>query len=269
MSPIDVLRLALAEDAPFGDITTEHAVADVEVYGVVIAREEGIMAARPLFESAMELLKLKIEQSVRDGEKFRAGTSLATIRGRARDVLLVERTLLNVLGRMCGIAKLTAEYVRRAGGVPVYDTRKTMPLLRYYDKYAVRVGGGYNHRFTLSEIAMVKDNHKRIAGSVREAVRRLREALPHVPLVVEVESVEELESLRGLDVDWVLLDNMPINVLRDAIPLARMMGFKVEVSGGINLENVSEYAALKPDRISVGALTKSAVPVDVSLEVST
>lgn len=256
------------EDAPFGDITTEYAVADVEVEGVVLAKDGGIMASRPLFESAMELLNLEITPEVGEGEEFRAGTAIATVRGRARDVLLVERTLLNLLGRMCGIARLTAEYVKRADGVPIYDTRKTMPLLRYYDKYAVRVGGGHNHRFTLSEIAMIKDNHKRIAGSVREAVMRLRRALPHVPLIVEVESTEELLSLRGLDVDWVLLDNMPVSTLREAIPLARRMGFRVEVSGGITLANVGEYAALKPDRISVGNLTKAAVPVDVSLEIS-
>ncbi len=261
------MEMALSEDAPFGDVTSEHAVPNVEVEGVVVAKGGGIMAARPLFEAVMGISNLEILQEVEEGEEFQPGTVLATIRGRAREVLLVERTMLNVLGRMCGIAKLTSEYVRRAKGVPIYDTRKTMPLLRYYDKYAVRVGGGHNHRFTLSEIAMVKDNHKRIVGSVREAVMRLRKALPHVPLVVEVESVDELRSLRGLSVDWVLLDNMPVAVLREAIPLARELGFKVEVSGGIDLSNVEEYAALKPDRISVGALTKAALPVDVSLEV--
>ncbi len=268
MDPVEVFRLALREDAPFGDITTPGTVPNGRVRAVVLAKGEGIMAADPLFKAVTRLYpSIGIAQKVRERERFGPGEVLAEISGPAWDVLLIERTLLNVLSRMCGIAHLTAEFVKRAGGVPVYDTRKTMPLLRYYDRYAVRAGGGYNHRLTLSEIAMIKDNHKRIAGSLRDAVRNFRRVRPHTPLIVEVESVEELASLEGLQVDWVLLDNMPIGILKEAIPMAREMGFKVEISGGITLQNVSEYASLKPDRISVGTLTKAALPVDISLEV--
>jgi len=268
MDAVEIFRLALKEDALFGDITTTSTVPNGRIRAVVLAKGEGIMAAEPLFGSVMQLFPpISIHQKVRDREKFGPGEILAEISGPAWDVLLIERTLLNILSRMCGIAHLTAEFVKRAGGVPVYDTRKTMPLLRYYDKYAVRAGGGYNHRLTLSEIAMIKDNHKRIAGSLREAVLKFRRERPHTPLIVEVESVEELVSLEGLRIDWVLLDNIPIVTLKEAVPLARRMGFKVEISGGITLQNVSEYASLKPDRISVGTLTKAALPVDISLEV--
>ncbi|NPA79570.1 MAG: carboxylating nicotinate-nucleotide diphosphorylase [Thermotogae bacterium] len=264
----EMLKLALLEDAPFGDITTESAVPDVPVVGVVLAKASGIMAAEPLFKALHDILPVRIRRKVADGERFGEGDVLAEVEGGAHDVLLLERTMLNLLGRMCGIASLTAEFVRRAGGVPIYDTRKTLPLWRYLDKYAVRMGGGYNHRMSLSEIVMVKDNHKRLAGSLRRAVLNVRERLgEHVPLIAEVESEEELRSLEGLKVDWVLLDNMSPETLRRLIPLARTYGFKVEVSGGITLDNVSEYAALRPDRISVGSLTKAASPVDISLEV--
>lgn len=260
--------MALLEDAPFGDITGRYAVPNVDVAAAIVAREGGILASDPLFEALGRLFpSLAIVRKMEDGDRFREGDTVAELRGRARDVLLVERTLLNLLGRMCGIATLTAEFVKRADGVPIYDTRKTSPLLRYYDKYAVRVGGGYNHRFSLSDVGMIKDNHKRIAGSLRRAVLSFRENAPHTPLVVEVDTYEELLSLEGLPIDWVLLDNMDPETLRKAIPTARRMGFRVEVSGGITLENLPEYAALRPDRISIGAVTKAAKPVDLSLEV--
>ena len=264
----ELIRMALEEDAPFGDITSLSSVPRVRVRAYVLAKSPGVMACKPLLEGFSSVLPVLLKPNLPEGEEFKEGERLIEVEGYSHDVLLMERTFLNLLARMLGVATLTRKFVARSRGVPVYDTRKTLPLWRYLDRYAVRVGGGFNHRFSLSEVAMIKDNHKRIAGSLRKAVQNFRDAHPHTPLVVEVESLSELTSLKGLSVDWVLLDNMDLETLRRAVPLARSMGFKVEISGGITLENVSRYAALGPDRISVGSLTKAAEPVDLSLEVA-
>ncbi|NPB03938.1 MAG: carboxylating nicotinate-nucleotide diphosphorylase [Thermotogae bacterium] len=264
---LDTFKRAVEEDAPFGDLTSESLLSNEKADGYIVAGDGGVMAGRPIFEAVMEGFSIEISQVVRDGNGFKTGDIVAILQGKASDILLIERTLLNLLGRACGIATLTSLFVKRAHPVPIYDTRKTLPLWRRLDKYAVRMGGGYNHRMGLSDVAMIKDNHKRLIGSLKEAVLKFRRLNPHAPLVVEVENEEELRSLEGLSVEWVLLDNMDVETLRYLIPLARDMGFKVEISGGVTLENVGRYASLKPDRISVGALTKSPPHVDFSLEI--
>ncbi len=224
------------------------------------------MAGRLILDEFSELFNFKIE-SLGDGEEFKEGDTIANVKGAGYDVLMCERTLLNILSRLCGIATITREFVKNSSGVPIYDTRKTTPLMRFLEKYAVRVGGGYNHRMSLSEIVMIKDNHKRLAGSVSDAVNMVRKTLgEHAIIEVEVENLEELEEALTLNVDWVLLDNMDVETLRKAMSIAKGK-VKVEISGGVNLDNLSEIVKLKPDRVSVGFITKGAKPIDMSLEI--
>ncbi|MEO0214288.1 MAG: carboxylating nicotinate-nucleotide diphosphorylase [candidate division WOR-3 bacterium] len=259
-----VLR-AIEEDAPFGDITSE-VFKGIKIKAVILAKGDGVFCGDRVLREFERVFDFSVK-SVPDGFGFKYGDVLAEIKGDAYDILLCERTVLNIISKLSGIATLTKRFVDLAGDVPIYDTRKTTPLMRFLEKYAVRVGGGYNHRLTLSEIAMVKDNHKRIAGGIKKAIGMIRERFGrHVYIEVEVENLEELKEALECGVDWVLLDNMDIETLREAINMAKGK-VKVEVSGGVSLENVKEIASLKPDRISVGAITKAAKPIDMSLEV--
>jgi len=259
-----ILR-AVEEDAPFGDITSRAICGDKRIKAVIISKGEGIFCGEEVLKAFAEEFKFEIKGKL-DGEKIKFGEKVAEIVGKCYYVLMCERTILNLISRLSGIATLTRKFVEIAGDVPIYDTRKTTPFLRYLEKYAVRVGGGYNHRMTLSEIVMIKDNHKRVAGGIKNAVEMVRKKLKYAYIEVEVENIEELKEALECGVDWVLLDNMDFESLKKAMEMARGK-VKVEISGGISLENLKEIASLKPDRISVGAITKSVKPLDMSLEV--
>ncbi len=259
-----ILR-AVYEDAPFGDITSKAICGGKRVKAIIISKDEGIFCGREVLKAFSEEFKFEIDGKM-DGEKIAFGERVAQIFGDCYYVLMCERTILNLISRLSGIATLTKKFVEIAGDVPIYDTRKTTPLMRYLEKYAVRVGGGYNHRMTLSEIVMIKDNHKKVAGGIKKAVEMVRKNLKHAYIEVEVENLEELREALEYGVDWVLLDNMDIESLKKAMEIARGK-VKVEISGGISLENLKDIASLKPDRISVGALTKSAKPLDMGMEV--
>ncbi|MCC6011916.1 carboxylating nicotinate-nucleotide diphosphorylase [Candidatus Caldipriscus sp.] len=259
-----ILR-AIEEDAPFGDITSRTICGNKKVKAVIISKGNGIFCGEEVLKAFAEEFGFEI-RGKRDGEEIKFGDEVASILGECYYVLVCERTILNIVSRLSGIATLTRKFVEIAKDVPIYDTRKTTPLMRYLEKYAVKVGGGYNHRMTLSEIVMIKDNHKKVAGGIKEAVDMVRKSLKHAYIEVEVENLEELREALECNVDWVLLDNMDIESLRKAMEMARGK-VKIEISGGVNLENLEEIASLKPDRISVGAITKSAKPIDMSLEV--
>ena len=269
---LEAVRRALDEDLrSTGDITTSTLVPR-EVWGIgrIILREEGVVAGMPLAGMAFRLLdgRARFQPMVKDGEHLPAGTELAVVEGPAAVILEGERTALNFLQRLSGIATMTSRFVALAAphGVEILDTRKTTPGLRVLEKYAVRAGGGRNHRYGLYDGVLIKDNHIAVVGSVGEAVRRAREALgPEVSIEVEVQRLEDLEEAVEAGASVVMLDNLGVEEVSEAVRRAAGR-VKLEVSGGINLENVAAYAATGVNFISVGALTHSARALDISLD---
>ena len=267
----DVAGRALAEDLGSGDLTSE------ELFGVgdrceamILLKEAGIVCGLPVARAAFRKLDeaMEIERLVGEGEVVtEAPREIVRLAGRTRALLGAERVALNLLGRLSGIATLTRRFVEavEGTGVAILDTRKTTPGLRVLEKYAVRTGGGVNHRYGLFDAVLVKDNHLRLAGGVEEAVRRLR-ATVNLPLEVEVDTFEEVERALELGVERILLDNMSPAEAARAVKLVAARA-QLEVSGGVTLENVRAYAETGVNTISIGALTHSARSLDVSLEV--
>jgi len=269
----DVVCRALAEDlGRAGDVTTDAIVAaDHPGRAVVVARAAGRVAGLEASLLAFRLLDPDCRAEVRlcDGSDAAAGQEIAQVSARARALLTGERTALNLLGRLSGIATITRDVVARLDGLPtrVVDTRKTTPGLRALEKYAVRVGGGSNHRYGLDDAVLVKDNHVALAGGIAEAVRRVRQSGGHMlKLEVEVETLAELDEALALGVDAVLLDNMELETLREAVRRARGRAL-TEASGGIRPETVRAVAETGVDLVSIGWLTHSAPALDVALDV--
>ena len=269
----DLIRRALAEDIGPGDATTLALVpAGAVAEARIVARGHGVAAgldiAAAVFREADG--RIAIEPRTRDGQAFRAGDALLDLSGPARGLLTAERTALNLLQRLCGIATLTRRFVEAARGVTILDTRKTTPGLRELEKYAVRCGGGTNHRFGLFDRLLIKDNHLAFwtgaaERTMAEAVRAARAAYPELPVEIEVDSEADLrDALHGRP-DWVLLDNLSPELARRCIRIVAGQCL-VELSGGITLDTVAAYAAARPDAISVGALTHSAVAADLALD---
>ncbi|SHK41687.1 carboxylating nicotinate-nucleotide diphosphorylase [Thermocrinis minervae] len=260
----------LEEDIGHGDVTTLGVFRGERVRAQIKAKEEGVVAGLLFAKRVFELLgEAHITLMVQEGDWVVKGDVLMEIDAAGDVVLSGERTALNLLQRLSGIATMTREFVKRLEGTKVrlLDTRKTTPGLRFFEKYAVRVGGGNNHRFALYDMVLIKDNHKRLAGSIREAVRRVRERIgPSYKVEVEVESLEELEEALFCGVDMVLLDNFSPQMVEEAVNLIKGR-LLVEVSGNITLENIREYAIEGVDFISVGAITHSARWIDLSLKV--
>jgi len=269
----DIVARALAEDIGPGDITTAATVApDAECRAEIVAKAEGVIAGLGVARLVFGMLDPQIEfhEVVADGGRVSEGVTVARLSGNTMAVLAAERTALNFLQRMSGIASLTAEYVEAAEGTDarVIDTRKTAPGLRLLDKYAVRMGGGRNHRVGLFDGVLIKDNHLRAAGGVGEAVRRARKAAHHlVKVEVEVQTLEEVEEAVAAGADVVLLDNMELDDIRQAVDLVSGR-CEIEVSGGVTLETVRALAECGVDYISAGALTHSAPALDLSLEIA-
>ncbi|MCR4420106.1 MAG: carboxylating nicotinate-nucleotide diphosphorylase [Clostridia bacterium] len=267
----ETVRRALEEDLGSGDLTTSLLFTPADRgEGEILAREEGVVAGLPVAESAFRLLSpdCRLEPRVEEGERVLAGAVVARVEGPLPAVLGAERVALNFLGRLSGIATLTSRYVERVRGYKarICDTRKTLPGMRLLDKYAVAVGGGTNHRFTLGEAVLLKDNHLKAAGGIAQAVARVRRSLPVTAKIeVEVENLAEVEEALAAGVDLIMLDNFALPDLRRAVH--RIAGRAlIEASGGINLETVAEVAAAGVDYISVGALTHSVRSLDLSLE---
>jgi nicotinate-nucleotide pyrophosphorylase (carboxylating) len=268
---LPLVERALAEDLGPGDVTSEATLpADAKHAAVIEARQDlvvcGLPVARAVFRAVDPTLRFTPERA--EGERVAAGGVLATVEGSTRSILAAERTALNFLGRLCGVATLTHRYVDAVAGTRarIVDTRKTLPGWRVLDKYAVAVGGGVNHRMGLFDAMLVKDNHVAAAGGVAEATRRARAGgPPHLHLQVEVESLEDAVAAADAGADSLLLDNRTPDEMRRIVE--RLGGrLRLEASGGVTLDNVRAVAETGVDRISVGALTHSARVADVALE---
>lgn len=271
-----VVAAALVEDAPWGDATAEAFVpASARARAELVAREPGVFSGGDVFAAAFALTDpaITVDLRVAEGERFGAGQTIAVVDGPARGVLTAERVGLNFAQRMSGIATLTAAYVAAVSGTGarIADTRKTTPGLRAFERHAVRCGGGHNHRQSLSDAVMVKDNHLAVLAasgtSVTEALRAGRAALPHTMRVeVEVDSVAQLPAVLAAEPDIIMLDNFPLEQLREGVALIAGRAI-VEASGGVTLDTVAAIAATGVDVIAVGALTHSARAIDLGLDI--
>jgi len=280
-----LVQSALEEDLGAGDITSDSAIPEgLKASARLIVREEGIIAGLPLVSCVYEALdpQTSFAPAISDGAHATHGTSLGILTGSARAIFAGERTSLNFLQRLSGIATLTRRFVQEVSGTgtSILDTRKTTPGWRYLEKYAIRVGGGVNHRMGLYDQVLLKDNHiKALAASlglkaaeaIAQAIGRAREATPTGTFIgVEVRNIDELRAALSQAPDLILLDNMPVDEVRRCVALARETGAQekplLEVSGGVSLENVRAFAEAGVDRISVGALTHSAPALDIALE---
>jgi nicotinate-nucleotide pyrophosphorylase (carboxylating) len=277
LSPLAIdaaVHRALDEDlGRAGDITSMATIPETrEARAVLVARQAGVIAGLPLAVATFQRLSadIRIEAHVRDGATVASGLHVLTISGPARAVLTAERTALNFVGRLSGIATLTADYVRHTVGTKlrICCTRKTTPGLRALEKYAVRCGGGFNHRFGLDDAILIKDNHIAVAGGIRPVLERARSHIGHlVKIEIEVDTLAQLREVleTGL-ADVVLLDNMDIATLTEAVQLARGR-VVLEASGSVTLETIAKIAATGVDYVSSGALTHSAPNFDVAIDI--
>lgn len=266
------IERALKEDIGPGDITTSTVVpADTLVEATVIAKQAGVVAGLEVTQAVFLQVDsgVDIRALLNDGDYAESGQPLLHLQGNARAILTAERTALNFLGRMSGIATLTRQFVDAIRGTTarILDTRKTAPNLRAFDKWAVRLGGGENHRLGLYDMVLIKDNHIDCAGSLTEAVRRARAGSGNVALEVEARTLADVAQCLNLGVDWIMLDNMSLEDMRSAVALNQGRA-KLEASGNVTLRNVREIAETGIDYISVGALTHSPAAFDVSLIVN-
>jgi nicotinate-nucleotide pyrophosphorylase (carboxylating) len=265
-----LIDLAFEEDIGIGDITTEATVPpEREGIGTLLAKSDGIVAGLPVAERVFAKLDgtLAFRPVVSDGDAVEAGTPIAEVQGSAKTILIGERTALNFLQRLSGIATLTAQFVEAVANynAKIVDTRKTAAGWRAVQKYAVRVGGGSNHRFGLYDGVLIKDNHIVAAGSIGNAVQRAKEVVPHTAKIeVEVETLNQVDEALEAGADILLLDNMSPGMMKSVVHEVGDLAV-TEASGGITLERVREVAATGVNLISVGALTHSAMPMDISL----
>jgi len=269
-----VVDTALREDLGFdfdaGDITTEAIVGGQLGSASISTNQSGIVAGMPVAEAVFAALGTTVEwrPKVRDGESIAAGRVIAGLTGDLKTILKGERTALNILSRLSGIATLTHRYVDAVAGTQaaIYDTRKTTPGLRVLEKYAVIMGGGRNHRFGLYDAILIKDNHL-IGRTVGEAIELAKRAQPGRLIEVEVETIDQLNEAIEAAADIVLLDNMDISTISESVAIAKGK-VEIEVSGGINLDNIRAVAIAGAERISIGAITQGAPPIDFSLTVT-
>lgn len=274
--PVDLIKHALEEDGAAADITTLSTVSEGQwVDGIIIARQAGVVAGLPIAAETFHTLdeRVSINLLVQDGASVQAGEALAQLSGPARAILSAERVALNFLGRLSGIATLTARCVHAIEGTQarILDTRKTTPGLRSLEKYAVQMGGGQNHRFGLSDGVLIKDNHIKAAGGIVQAIVAARRAAPHLlKIEIECETFAEVQQALEAGADVVLLDNMDLATMHSAVEYVHQHAPQVliEASGsiGTNIERLLAVAGTGVDLISIGALTHSAPNFDISLE---
>ncbi|HEV8247722.1 MAG TPA: carboxylating nicotinate-nucleotide diphosphorylase, partial [Polyangiaceae bacterium] len=267
-----VIHSALAEDLAGGDLTTEATIApDARALGRAVARSALVVCGGDVFARVFYAIDpgLRVERKLADAQRAEPGSVLWEVEGATRSILSAERTALNFAQRLCGIATLTRRYVDavpEGSSLRITDTRKTTPGLRALERFAVRSGGGFNHRNDLGSAVLIKDNHVAAAGGVAAAIERARRYAPHTARIeVEVESLSELDEALAAGVDIVMLDNFAAEALGEAVARARGLAL-VEVSGGITLDRIPELALAGVDLVSVGALTHSAPAADISLE---
>jgi len=269
----DSVRRALEEDlGRAGDITTTATIpASAGARAVIASREAGVIAGLPMAEAAFHMIApgLRFTALMGDGSHVSPGDVVAEIEGSARAVLSAERVALNFLGRLSGIATLTNRFVQQVAGTEcrIVCTRKTTPGLRAFEKYAVRCGGGFNHRYGLDDAVLIKDNHIAVAGGVAAALRAAKTSVGHlVKIEIEVDTLAQLREVLAEGADVVLLDNMGVDQLRDAVALVEG-AMLTEASGGVNLDTVAAIAATGVDMVSVGALTHSPRVLDLGLDI--
>lgn len=285
-----LVELALEEDIGKKDITTEAIISDIKVKAVIISKDEGIIAGLGIAKVVFRHLSKKIRfgELVKDGDKVHKNQIIVHLEGKAKDILMAERTALNFLNHLSGIATLTSKYVEKVKPYEckILDTRKTTPLWRELEKYAAKTGGGHNHRKGLYDMVLIKDNHLKLASSdfkMKKLIDSVRRKIPKgIKIEVEVNTLEELKKVYECGVDVIMLDNMNLGNIRKAVDWIKCQnapgnskGFRgakvkktiLEASGGINLSNVSEIAKTGVDLISVGEITHSAPVLDTSLEI--
>lgn len=265
-----LIEASLREDMPFSDMTTDALVCEsVQAEAILTAKTAGIVAGLPVAISVFKKIdsSLIFEQPKNDGDWVESGMVLLRIQGSAAALLKAERTALNLLQRLSGIATAARAYKDAVKSLPVriVDTRKTTPMLRNLEKYAVRTGGASNHRFSLSDAVMIKDNHIAAAGSIGTAVERVRARIPHTMTIeVEVTNLEQLHEALAAKADIIMLDNMSLDMMTEAVSMAKGKAI-LEASGGVTLETVRDIALTGVDVISVGALTHSVKSMDISM----
>ncbi|KPL15325.1 hypothetical protein AMJ74_01710 [candidate division WOR_3 bacterium SM1_77] len=269
---LKIIKSALREDIGRGDMTTDAVVPENDrALGVIFSKGDGILCGVDIAQMVFKQLEpaIDFQKQLDDGSALSPGITIAIIIGKASACLKGERTALNFLQHLSGIATLTRKFVDATkGNIKVLDTRKTAPGLRIMEKYAVRVGGGSNHRFGLYDMVMIKDNHIQIAGSITEAVNRVRERKRKVFIEVEVKTLAELKEAIAAKVNRIMLDNMGRNLIAQAVDMihATTQGIEIEVSGGVNLDNIGDVAESGADFASIGALTHSAKALDIALK---
>jgi nicotinate-nucleotide pyrophosphorylase (carboxylating) len=267
----EIIRRVLKEDMPMGDITTDNLIEkDLVSRGHIIAKDRGIIAGLDMAERVFKVLdnSVKFKRLVRDGDRVNRGDVIAEVEGNTRALLKGERTALDFLQRLSGIATKTGEFCEKVREFPVKisDTRKTTPGLRLLEKYAVRIGGGHNHRFSLSDGVLIKDNHIKAAGSIKKAIELSRQKIPHtIKIEVETENLEQVREALECGADIIMLDNMSMDMMKEAVKIIDKKAL-VEASGNVDLEKVYEIASIGADIISVGGLTHSAKALDMSLK---
>lgn len=267
-----IIEQALLEDIGTGDITTDSIIPyDLKTKGIIKTKEEGVIAGLNIVNLVFKKLDSNItfQEKIKDGTKVSRNKVLAEITGPARTILKGERVALNFLQRMSGIATSTSKFYQEVKDFPVriVDTRKTTPGLRILEKYAVRMGGGYNHRFGLYDAVLIKDNHIAVAGGIKSAVNSVRKQISHtVKIEVEVENLSQLQEALEMKVDIIMLDNMDLGTMKEAIKMAKGKTL-IEASGRITLEKVRKIAQAGVDLISIGSLTHSVKSLDINMEI--
>jgi nicotinate-nucleotide pyrophosphorylase (carboxylating) len=266
----DLVRRALAEDLAGGDITTDAIFGlHDRARGAFLAKSPCTLAGLDVALEAFSQLDSDVDAAMllHDGDECAAGVTIGHVTGSARALLSGERTALNFLQHLSGIASLARQFVRASGGtITILDTRKTTPTLRTLEKYAVRMGGATNHRMSLNDGVMIKDNHIRLGGGIASAVAHVRAFGAQPVIEVEVETIDEVDQALDAGADILLLDNMTIDVIREAVRRSRGRA-KTEISGGVTLDRIPELAATGADCVSIGALTHSAPAADISFEI--
>lgn len=267
----DHVKSALMEDIGFGDVTTESIVGEEKIFSAsLVSRCEGVICGLDVFKTVFRILsdKVQVDLLKKDGDEIKKGDIIATIKGPGKYLLLGERVSLNYIQRMSGIATETRKYKNAIGDLPckIVDTRKTTPNFRAFEKYSVKVGGGALHRFNLSDCAMIKDNHIKVAGSVTNAVNTVKANLSHAHKIeLECDTLEQIKEALPLGVDIIMLDNMTLEQMKEAVELINHRA-TVEASGNVNLETVRKIAECGVDIISSSAIVAKAPTLDIALD---
>jgi nicotinate-nucleotide pyrophosphorylase (carboxylating) len=265
-----IIAEAIIEDVPQNDITTEFIISDDSTCSIdLIAKENGVIAGLQVFERVFKILgQVNVEFFKQDGDRVSPGECIAKLSGKTKHILTGERTALNYLQRMSGIATLTKTYVEKLSGstAKILDTRKTTPNMRIFEKYAVKIGGGCNHRYNLSDGVLIKENHISAAGGIKEAVNIIRANVSFVKKIeVEVETLEQINEALETGADIIMLDNMDTETMKKAVEMINKRAL-IEASGNVTLDNILEVAETGVDYISVGALTHSSKVLDLSMK---